>query len=201
MCWTERSEGRSKMQCARARRPHRSRIRSSSFTIAGLAAVLISLAVGSPASAATLERVKQASKIILGYRADARPFAFRDESGNAAGYAVALCQKIAEQVKAELGLSTLAVEWSPVTVGDQFRAVRSGRNAVGAKGRRFLNSGLSGWNRSTSACRCSGRTAGGFVRSTILGADLARLARTSYRKTGFLGRRGYAERGMAGPPT
>jgi polar amino acid transport system substrate-binding protein len=98
------------MQCARARRPHRSRIWSSSFTIAGLAAVLISLAVGSPASAATLERVKQAGKIILGYRADARPFAFRDESGNAAGYAVALCQKIAEQVKAELGLSTLAVE-------------------------------------------------------------------------------------------
>ena len=80
-----------------------------------------------PASAATLERVKQAGKITLGYRADARPFAFRDESGNAAGYSIALCQKIAEQVKAELGLSTLAVEWSPVTVGDQFRAVQENK--------------------------------------------------------------------------
>jgi ABC-type amino acid transport substrate-binding protein len=115
------------MQCARARRPHRSRGWSSSFAIAGLAAVLISLTVGPPASAATLERVKQAGKITLGYRADARPFAFRDESGNAAGYSVALCQKIAEQVKAEFGLSTLAVEWSPVTVEDQFRAVQENK--------------------------------------------------------------------------
>jgi ABC-type amino acid transport substrate-binding protein len=115
------------MQCARTRRPHRSRGWSSSFAIAGLAAVLISLTVGPPASAATLERVKQAGKITLGYRADARPFAFRDESGNAAGYSVALCQKIAEQVKAEFGLSTLAVEWSPVTVEDQFRAVQENK--------------------------------------------------------------------------
>ena len=30
-------------------------------------------------------------------------------------------------MKAELGLSTLAVEWSPVTVGDQFRAVQENK--------------------------------------------------------------------------
>ena len=59
--------------------------------------------------------------------ADARPFSYRDESGNAAGYSVALCQKIAEQVKAELRLSTLAVEWVPVTLEDRFRAVQEGK--------------------------------------------------------------------------
>ena len=45
-----------------------------------------------------------AGKLTLGYRADARPFSYRDEAGKPAGYSVALCQKIAEQVKTELGL-------------------------------------------------------------------------------------------------
>jgi ABC-type amino acid transport substrate-binding protein len=138
--------------------------------------------------------VKQASKIILGYRADARPFAFRDESGNAAGYAVALCQKIAEQVKAELGLSTLAVEWSPVTVGDQFRAVQENKidllcgvdeTLSGRKDVDFSIPVFPGGIGALLRADASGRTAGGFVRSTILGADLARLARTSYRKNRF----------------
>jgi ABC-type amino acid transport substrate-binding protein len=88
---------------------------------------LLPLAEAAPGSAGTLDRVRQAGKLTLGYRADARPFSYRDESGKAAGYSVALCETIAEQVKAELGLSTLAVDWVPVTIEGRFRAVQEGR--------------------------------------------------------------------------
>jgi ABC-type amino acid transport substrate-binding protein len=53
-----------------------------------------------PAQAAdTLARVRQAGKLVLGYRTDAQPFSYRDESGNAAGYSVELCKRIAAGVK------------------------------------------------------------------------------------------------------
>jgi ABC-type amino acid transport substrate-binding protein len=74
-----------------------------------------------PASAAgTLDRVRQTGKLILGYRIDARPFSYRDKGGKPAGYSVALCQKIADEVKAELGLSSLTPEWVPVALADRF---------------------------------------------------------------------------------
>ena len=65
--------------------------------------------------------------LTLGYRADARPFSYGDEAGTADGYAVALCNEVAERVKSELGLSTLTVEWVPVTVEDQFQAVKENK--------------------------------------------------------------------------
>ena len=44
----------------------------------------------SPAEAATLERVRGAGKIVLGFRVDARPFSYKDASGKAIGYSIAL---------------------------------------------------------------------------------------------------------------
>jgi polar amino acid transport system substrate-binding protein len=40
---------------------------------------------------------------------------------------VALCQLVAEQVKTELGLPTLVLEWVPVTLEDRFSAVQQGK--------------------------------------------------------------------------
>ena len=92
-----------------------------------LASLFALLAAALPVSAGTLDQIKSLGKLKLGYRSDARPFSYRDESGNAAGYSVALCQRIAEQVKAELGLSALAVEWVPVTLEGRFQDVQQGR--------------------------------------------------------------------------
>ena len=84
-------------------------------------------APAAPAAAptATLDRVRAAARIRLGYRDDARPFSYR-ESGQPAGYAVALCQKIADAVKAEPGLAAVTVEWVPVTVETRLTAVQQG---------------------------------------------------------------------------
>jgi ABC-type amino acid transport substrate-binding protein len=94
--------------------------------IASLAVAVVAFAQAASA-AATLDRVRQTGKLALGYRTDAQPFSYRDEAGKPAGYSVALCQKIADQVKAELGLSSLTVEWVPVTLADRFDNVKEGK--------------------------------------------------------------------------
>jgi putrescine:ornithine antiporter len=78
------------------------------------------------APAAARDRIRAAGRIRLGYRADARPFSYKDDSGQPAGYAVGLCQKVADAAKAEPGLGTLAAEWVPVTVDKRFTAVQQG---------------------------------------------------------------------------
>jgi polar amino acid transport system substrate-binding protein len=99
--------------------------RLASRAIASFAVVGFALAAA-PASAATLDRIKETGTIKLGYLTDARPFSFRNESGAAEGYTVALCQQVADQAKKELALSSLTVEWVPVTLENRLREVQQG---------------------------------------------------------------------------
>ncbi len=75
----------------------------------------------------TLRRIVEAGRINLGYRDDARPFSYRDESGHAAGYSIVLCEKLADAIKAEVKVPGLAVNWVQVAAPDRFRAVQQGR--------------------------------------------------------------------------
>jgi polar amino acid transport system substrate-binding protein len=80
-----------------------------------------------PASAATLDRVREAGKLVLGYRAEAQPFSYKDEAGNVTGYSVALCERIAGEVKAQLDVPDLPIEWVPVTVEERYDPIEQGR--------------------------------------------------------------------------
>jgi putrescine:ornithine antiporter len=115
------------MQRARLNRPASYRIRIVTLAMAFLVTIVPSLTLAEPVLAATLDRVRETGKLTLGYRADARPFSFSEEAGSANGYAAALCNEVAEQVKSELGLSNLTVEWVPVTIEDQFQAIKEGK--------------------------------------------------------------------------
>jgi polar amino acid transport system substrate-binding protein len=114
------------MQRIGSKNPSGHRVRIAVLAIALLATVLPFISAA-PGSAATLDRIKETGKITLGYRTDAPPFSYREEPSAAAGYSVELCQRITEQVKTELGLSMLAVEWVPVTLEDRFSAVQQGK--------------------------------------------------------------------------
>jgi polar amino acid transport system substrate-binding protein len=70
-----------------------------------------------PAPTTTLDRVRTAGKIVFGYRADAGVMSSRDASGQPTGYAVALCRKLAEVLKANLSLPSFAVEWAAIGAG------------------------------------------------------------------------------------
>ena len=101
------------------------RMRTGVSLIAAL--IAISAFAGPTFAAGTLDRIRQSGKVMFGYRADAQPFSYRDDSGNAAGYSVALCQAIADGLKADLGLANLSIEWVPVTIDDRFSAVQQGK--------------------------------------------------------------------------
>jgi putrescine:ornithine antiporter len=92
-----------------------------------LAIALVLFGAAAPARAGTLDRVRSDGKLTIGYRADARPFSYQDESGRPAGYSIALCEKVVDAVKAELGSASLATEYVAVASDDRFRAVKERR--------------------------------------------------------------------------
>jgi putrescine:ornithine antiporter len=97
---------------------------SPRFEVKAAAAVFLLLsaasAIPSPASAGTLDQVRQAGTIRLGFVDGARPFSYLDEGGKPAGYTIVLCQKVADalQVKSEF------VQLTPV---ERFAAVKDGK--------------------------------------------------------------------------
>ena len=133
-----------------------------------LAGIVVS--ASAPASAQTLDRIRDTKTIRLGYEPDARPFSFKDEAGQPAGYAVALCTIVADRAKTELGLTELTVEWVPLDGGRSIsrREGRLGRPALRrrrghadpAEGRVLLDPDLPERDRSPrqrlfAACRCA----------------------------------------------
>ena len=110
------------------RRPHQAQ--TLGFAFAFFAVTLLTTAQPASAASANLDRIKEEGKITLGYRADAQPFSYRDRSDKPAGYSVALCQQIVDQVKAELGLASLTVQWVPVTLADRFDDLKQGKVAL-----------------------------------------------------------------------
>jgi ABC-type amino acid transport substrate-binding protein len=73
----------------------------------------------------TLDAVRDTGHLRLGYRPDARPFSYKGDSGQPAGYSVALCQTIADGIKGDLGLSNLTIDWVPVSLDERFRALQA----------------------------------------------------------------------------
>src|SRR3954469_23908809 len=63
---------------------------------------------------------KSGKQLVYGYYANARPFSFTDESGKPAGYAVELCQKIADA-------SSLQVSWVAVAPGSAAAMLQGGK--------------------------------------------------------------------------
>src|SRR5688572_2364702 len=90
-------------------------------------ALLAPLGLSSPAVADRLDAIRAAGKLVLGYQPDARPFSYKDAAGTPAGFSVTLCQKVAEEIKTELNLLSLAVEWSAVPIDDRTPALQQGK--------------------------------------------------------------------------
>ena len=84
---------------------------------------LLSCALPAIAMAGTLDQIRKSGEIRIGYRTDAPPLAFNDSSGQAAGYSVDLCKRIATAVKDELKLADLKVTFVPLTSADRLDAI------------------------------------------------------------------------------
>ncbi len=114
------------MKVERSTSSHSHRAWSASRAIAGFAVVCISLAAANSAAAATLDRIKESGHIKFGYLDSAPPFSSRGGGGAVEGYGVALCNEIAGQVKTQLGLAQLTVDWVQVTLENRLQQVQQG---------------------------------------------------------------------------
>ena len=92
-----------------------------------LLTALLVLALPAAAIADTLAGIAERGSVRLGVRTDAAAFSFTDTLGEPAGYTVQLCRAIAADLKNELGLAELAIEYVEVTTEDRFEAIQDGR--------------------------------------------------------------------------
>jgi ABC-type amino acid transport substrate-binding protein len=89
-------------------------------------AILVSCALGllaCNAQADTLDQIRKSGEIRLGYRTDAPPMSSNDANGQAVGYSVDLCRRIATAVKEELKLANLKVTMVPLSNEERIDAI------------------------------------------------------------------------------
>ena len=80
-----------------------------------------------PATADTMSQIQASKRITIAYRESSLPFSYLDASGKPIGYAVDLCRKAAEAVRAALKMPMLEVVYVPVTSANRIPAIVDGK--------------------------------------------------------------------------
>ena len=84
---------------------------------------LSSVAAAGPA----LDHIRQTGKIVIGHRESSVPFSYMDADKHAVGYAVDLCQRLAEAVRKKLDMKSITVEFLMVTPSNRIALVEEGK--------------------------------------------------------------------------
>jgi glutamate/aspartate transport system substrate-binding protein len=94
----------------------------------GLALVAAVFALGAQAQelTGTLKKVKETGTITVGHRESSIPFSYLDDKQQPVGYAMDLCAKIVDAVKAELKMPNLKVAYQPVTSANRIPLMTNG---------------------------------------------------------------------------
>lgn len=99
---------------------------STKTTIAKSALLGTLLATAAPALAqGTLEGISARNEFRIGYLRDARPLSF-DDNGQAAGYSVDICRRVAVAVREHLDLPDMKITYVPITLASRFDAITDG---------------------------------------------------------------------------
>lgn len=91
-----------------------------------IACVILASVLAVPASAQTLERIRETGELKLGYRTDAAPLSYAEKDGKPAGYSPAVCVTVAQGITNYLKMENLNVVFVPVDTSDRFDKVASG---------------------------------------------------------------------------
>jgi len=116
------------MQLARLAR-NKSPLRFALIVALGLLPPAFAQDTGSAASAgasSTIDRIRAAGKVTFGYYAEARPLSFRNNTGEADGYGVALCRLVAADLQKDLNVPTLSTQFVGVEGNERFAAIKEG---------------------------------------------------------------------------
>ena len=91
------------------------------FALAGLAA-----GAGAQDLTGTLKKIKETGTITVGHRESSIPFSYLDDKQQPIGYAMDLCMKVVDAIKAELKLPNLKVALQPVTSSNRIPLLQNG---------------------------------------------------------------------------
>jgi glutamate/aspartate transport system substrate-binding protein len=91
-----------------------------------LAVFCLSLPAGAQQAAGTLKKIRDTGAITIGHRESSIPFSYLDDKQQPVGYAMDLCAKVVDAVKAELNLPTLQVKLQPVTSSNRILLLQNG---------------------------------------------------------------------------
>ena len=91
----------------------------------GIAALTIAASVFAQDSG-TLKKIKDTGSITIGYRESSIPFSYLDDKQQPVGYAMDLCMKVVDAVKAELKMPNLKLNLQPVTSSNRIPLLQNG---------------------------------------------------------------------------
>jgi glutamate/aspartate transport system substrate-binding protein len=106
-----------------------SRMNISRFLLAVTGAGLVSsmaLSANAQELAGTLKKIKDTGTITIGHRESSIPFSYLDDKQQPVGYAMDLCAKVVDAVKAELKMPNLKVAYQPVTSANRIPLLQNG---------------------------------------------------------------------------
>jgi glutamate/aspartate transport system substrate-binding protein len=97
--------------------------RVSGLIVALVAAVTI---CGAASAQDTLKKIKDTGTITLGHRDTSIPFSYYDDKQQAVGYAMDICYKVVDAIKAELKMPKIDVKLNPVTSSTRIPLMANG---------------------------------------------------------------------------
>jgi glutamate/aspartate transport system substrate-binding protein len=91
-----------------------------------LAAGAIAGAANAQQPTGTLDKIKSTGTITIGHRDVSIPFSYYDDKQQAVGYAIDICMKIVDAVKANLKMAKIDVKYNPVTSATRIPLMANG---------------------------------------------------------------------------
>ena len=101
-------------------------MRNSHWTLGLMLAAFVAAPVAAQELTGTLKKIKESSTITLGHREASIPFSYYDDKQNVVGYAMDICMKIVDAVKADLKMPNLQVKLNPVTSATRIPLMANG---------------------------------------------------------------------------
>ncbi len=101
-------------------------MRHNRLSLAVALAALVALPVAAQDLTGTLKKIKDTGQITIGHRESSIPFSYLDDKQQPVGYAMDLCAKVVDAVKADLKLPALKVNYQPVTSANRIPLLQNG---------------------------------------------------------------------------
>ena len=101
-------------------------MRVSRIFVSMLVACALSGAAGAQELTGTLKKIKESGSITLGHRDSSIPFSYYDDKQQVIGYAMDICHKVVDAIKAQLKMPKLAVKLNPVTSSTRIPLMANG---------------------------------------------------------------------------